>query len=159
MKRRRAGFSLLEVILALAILAGAVAVLGEAARHAMRNAQTARDLTHAQLLCESRMSEITAGLAPLEATEGNEAALPDVSGTTETADEETSPESDWLYSVDVQPIDEEGLVAVRVTVTRNTAPEQRGVEFSLVRWMVDTAMNQSQTGASGLAGTSANNEP
>jgi len=47
------GFSLLEVILALAIFAGAVAVLGEVARWALRNAEIARDLSRAELFCEA----------------------------------------------------------------------------------------------------------
>jgi general secretion pathway protein I len=58
------GFSLLEVILALAILTGAVAVLGEIVRLGIRNAQVARDTTQAQLLCESKLAEITAGIIP-----------------------------------------------------------------------------------------------
>jgi len=45
------GFSLLEVILSLAILGGAIAVLGEAARLALRNAEFTRDMARAQLLC------------------------------------------------------------------------------------------------------------
>ena len=60
---RRAGFSLLEVILAMAILAGAIAVLGEAGRLALRNAGYARDMAQAQLLCESKMAEIVTGIA------------------------------------------------------------------------------------------------
>ena len=55
-------FSLLEVILALAILAGAVAVFSELSRGALENAGTARDLARAELLCESKLAEIAAGL-------------------------------------------------------------------------------------------------
>ena len=54
----RNAFSLLEVILALSILAGAVAVLGELLRTGVRNAQTARDLTRAQMLCEEIEAEV-----------------------------------------------------------------------------------------------------
>src|SRR5687767_7391349 len=54
----RAAFSLLEVILALTILVGAIVVLGELVRLGTMTAAGARDLTQAQLLCESKMSEI-----------------------------------------------------------------------------------------------------
>ena len=56
------GFSILEVILALAILGGSIAVLGELASRGLHNAQVAADLAHAQLLCESKLAEITAGI-------------------------------------------------------------------------------------------------
>ncbi len=137
----REGFSLLEVILALAILTGAVAVLGEAARHSMRNAQVARDLTRAQLLCEGKMAEISAGLASLDPVQGAVLELT----PQEQSQEESQEEPEWLYSLSVDQVDQEGLVAVRVTVTRNQPPEKRPVEFSLVRWMIDTSSTTSTT--------------
>jgi len=126
------GFSLLEVVLALAILAGAIAMLGEVARSGMQNARIARDLTAAQLLCESTLAEITAG-----------ATLPEpVYGVPyETVTDPAEP--DWLYSIEVEPIDEEGLAAVRVTVTKDLPPEMHPVEFSLVRWIVDPGVETS----------------
>ena len=51
------------MILALTILAGAMAVLGEVSRLALRNADGARDLARAQLLAESKLAEIQAGIA------------------------------------------------------------------------------------------------
>ena len=66
--RRRGGFSLLEVILALAILVAALAVLGELVRSGVRNAQMARDLSRAQVLCESKLGEVFAGAIPAEKT-------------------------------------------------------------------------------------------
>jgi len=138
----RRGFSLLEVILALAILGGAIAVLGELSRLGMRNAQYARDVTQAQLLCESKLAEITAGLSPLESEQGT---------PFETADETAA--SDWLYSVDVTPIDEDGLLEVRVTVTQDLPTEKRPVEFSLVRWMVDPEIESSEETATTESGS------
>jgi general secretion pathway protein I len=92
-RRRRGAFSLIEVILALAILCGALATLGELSRLGMREAEKARDLTQAQLLCESKLSEITAGVTPLEAQED---------APFESTDEEDS-ESEWVYSIAVTP--------------------------------------------------------
>jgi type II secretion system protein I len=126
MRRRRRCFSLLEVILALTILAGAAAVLGEVARSALRNAQAVRDSSRAQLLCETKMAEICAALAPLDSRD----AAP-----LESTDDQEQPE--WLYSVKVDSIDQEGMVSVRVTVTHNQSPHGRPLEVSLVRWILD----------------------
>lgn len=120
------GFSLLEVILALAILTGAIVVLGELARVALDSARRARDTTYAQLLCQSKLAEITSGAYHPEAVSG----MP--LGTT------TDPGwSDWLYSIELAPTDQDGLLIVRVTVEENLPPEKRPVRYSLTQWMID----------------------
>jgi len=55
--KKRNAFSILEVILALAILTGAIAVLGELGRLGFGNANAAQDLTKAQMFCERKMAE------------------------------------------------------------------------------------------------------
>ena len=130
----RPGFSLLEVILALAILTGAIAVLGEVARLGMRNAQIARDKTQAQLLCESVLAEITAGITPAESVQG---------ASLETVDQAADQPPEWLYSIDRADVDEDGLVAVRVTVTQDPRQKKRPVKCSLVRWILDDALETS----------------
>jgi len=117
------GFSLLEVILALAILAGALAILSEVARTAMSNAGRTRDLAEAQLLCESKLAEIQAGIEPAEPVSG--ALL------------ETGKFPEWIYSIEIVPLDVEGLVEVWVTVEQDLPPEKRPIRCTLVRWMVD----------------------
>lgn len=127
--KRRGGFSLLEVILALAILTGAIAVLGEALRLGMRNAQLARDLTEAQLLCESKLAEIAAGLTPADTVPPTQFDCPVGDGLTV-----------WLYSIGLADTEEEGLNLVCVTVTQDLPTEKRPVEFSLFRWIPDASM-------------------
>ncbi len=122
----RAAFSLLEVILALAILAGAIAVLGELTRGGLDHARRARDLAQAQLLCESKMAEILAGYEALE-------AVSDVPFGTGRI-------PDWLYSVETLSLDQDGLLELRVTVEQDLPPEKRPVECTLVRWMIDPAV-------------------
>jgi len=135
------GFSLLEVILALAILTGAIAVIGELVRIGTRNAEAARDLTRAQLLCESQLAEIASGLATAEAV--TMSPCPD--------------DQDWLYSVAVESTAETGIVAVRVTFTRNLPNQQQPLEFSMVQWMPDpataTSTDASSEGQSSTTGT------
>lgn len=121
MSGRRKAFSLLEVIFAMSILLGSIAVLGELSRIGTRNARTAQDLTMAELLCESKLNEIVAGIEPLEA-----------------ADEvpfEDQPE--WLYSVAVEevPLQQPGLMSVRVTVAQDVPENRRPVSYTLARWI------------------------
>ncbi|NUQ64425.1 MAG: type II secretion system minor pseudopilin GspI [Pirellulales bacterium] len=133
-RRARQAFSLLEIILALAILAGAVAVLGQLSNAGFENARLARDLTLAQLYCESKMAEIVAGLSPVEAQQG----VP-------FEDTEDPAALEWTYTVEVNPAAQDGLLEVRVTVSQDPAVHAKPVEYSLVRWMADPEA----TGASG----------
>jgi len=133
------GLSLLEVMLALAILGGAIAVIGELMRFSMRNAEAARDLSTAQIFCEAKVNEIAAGLLPPQAianTPIEEVANADAAGL-------------WLYSVDVQQVDQQGLVAVTVKVFQDPSLKMRPIEFSLVRWMIDPAQVEIETTDSG----------
>jgi general secretion pathway protein I len=126
MRRATRGFSLLEVILALAILAGAAVVMSEVAGHTLRNARAVRDASRAQLLCETKLAEICAAVAPLEPVESAPLAQPD---------DVAQPE--WFYAVTVEAIDREGMLAVRVTVTHGRSPDGRPLKVSLVRWILD----------------------
>ncbi|MBX3414097.1 MAG: hypothetical protein KF708_15525 [Pirellulales bacterium] len=123
MRRRRAAFSLLEVLLATGILLGAVAVLGELARLGRLNALAARDQTQAQLLCESKLAEILAGAASSE-SHGDQ-PLEDAPG--------------WLWRVDREPLEQPGLSSLRVTVAQDLPEAKRPVRFALVRWMRDAS--------------------
>jgi len=123
---KRPAFSLLEVILALAILAGAVVVLGELARQGLESTRIARDLTCAQLLCESKLAELVAGAEIPEPVQDMPLTTLEVPST-----------STWLYSIEVLDTGEEGLVSVWVTVTQDPATERRPVRCTLVRWMLD----------------------
>lgn len=115
------GLSLLEVMLALAILGGALTVIGMHVRTGARSAAIARDSTTAQLLAESKMAEIAAGVI-----------LPDTVYQ-EPADEM----GEWLCSVEALPIDQEGLLGVQVLVEQDPAFTTQPVSFKLTRWIVD----------------------
>ena len=144
---RRAGFSLLEVILALAVLGGAVAMLGEAARLALKNAEFTRDMAQAQLLCEGKLSEIVAGITPAE---------PIRRATFGTATDSGEPA--WLYSIETASLEEEGLLSVRVTVSRDLPEAKRPVRFSLVRWIAESDATQPEKSDQGTQQGSSSNE-
>ena len=115
---------MLEVVLALAILGGAIAVLGEVARMALKNAEYAREMVIAQTLCESKLSEICSGLA---------SADPVQNATIEQTGD--SSESVWRYSVETTSLSEDELLLLRVTVTRDAPADKNPVQFSLQRWI------------------------
>jgi hypothetical protein len=125
--------------LALAIAAGSIAVLGEASRLALRNAEVARDLAHAQLLCESKLAEIVTGITAAEAASN----VPFDATMTSSIDPS---EAAWVYSIETQQADETGLIIVRVTVTRDIPAARHPVRFSLVRWIPDPNATSSGSG-------------
>ena len=118
---QRGGFTLMEVILALAIMAVSLAALGELVRMGLRNVSASRDETQAQMLCETKLAEITSGILPVVAVE----------------DMDIEDDPDWLFTVELVEIDRPGLIAVRVTVYQKYVLSGRGIEFSLVRWIPD----------------------
>jgi len=148
------GFSLLEVIIALGIMAGAMAILGELARAGLRHAEAARDLAEAEIICESKLAEITSGLT-------QPTSVGDTLADTAVGDAGTSatPDSDlgkWNYSVDVSPVNgQEGLLAIKVTVSPaqgSKGPDQSAggqTTVTLTRWMIDPNYAASLTSSSG----------
>ena len=142
----RPAFSILEVILALAILTGAMAVLGELGRLGFRSAKAAQDLTKAQILCESKMAEYTSGITSPQA----------VSGTPfDAIDQDLNSATSWVYSVDMQQIDQDGLIALCVTVSQNLPATQHPATYSITRWIVDPTLSQSSDSTqSSTSGTS-----
>ncbi len=119
--QQRRGLSLLEVILAIAILAGAMVMIGDLLRIAGRHATAASELTRAQLHCQSVISEIAAGILPPESVQ----EIP------------METDANWSYSIDVQTLPIEGLLAVQVTVAQNIDARQQPLSASLTRWMID----------------------
>lgn len=134
MKRaRRAGFSLLEVIIAAAILLGSLVVLGQLATVGRMHIHDADDLTTAQLLSQSKLNEILAGVELLRSVEDQ--ALVEAPG--------------WVYSVEVEPLDRLGLASLRVTVSQDRSELDEDDEarpakrFTLTRWIRDPGQETS----------------
>jgi type II secretion system protein I len=119
---RRRGLSLLEVILAIAILGMALATIGQLIRIGSRNAIMARDLATAQLYCESTMNEVAAGA--IEPTSGS-GPLDDL--------------GEWTYDLTVESTDQENMLSVKVVVAQDTEQYARPVTFTMTRWLIDPA--------------------
>ena len=118
----RRGFSLMEVLLATSILLASSIALIELATIGRKQANSAYDLNQAQLLCQAKLDEIVAGVVSLKGVES----------------QELDDDPEWRYSVELRPLPMQELVAVVVTVFQDPETSRRPVQFSLVRWLIDT---------------------
>lgn len=135
----RGGFTLLEIILALAILAGALAALGEVMRLGDQNAARTRDETHAQILASSVMDEILSGVRPLTTVAGATFDLPT--------------EPPWGYTIEItQSPDHLELLVIRVRVEQQLDPVLQPARFDLVRWVLNPEIAASASSASATTG-------
>ena len=157
----RSGFSLMEVLLATAILLGSVIALSELARIGRLHVNSVERLTTAQRLCQNKLNELLAGLTSIETVEAEPldvALADDTSLSADLAEEPT-----WLFSVDVEPLDRPGLVSVRVTVWQAATEDQQEADdedrrrkaFSLVRWMREPFAVDTEGTADVISGTGA----
>lgn len=131
--KNRAGFSLLEMLLSLAILGGALALLSRIADTGISAAREARDLSVARMLCQSKLSELlldsVSGISPQ--------SVP--SSPLESFDSQSN--TPFIYSVEVQQAPLSGMLMLRVTVeAQNPDGGPPLARYSLVRWMVDPAL-------------------
>ncbi len=136
---QQGGFTLLEVIMATAVLAGSVVVLLQVIYAGKGHIRNAEDYATAQLICQTRLNEILAGAKPLEAVEKE--YLYEMPG--------------WVLVVEVNPLAKSGLVELRVIVKQDASGGQFPVggqipvggqssvdegsakQFMLVRWAPD----------------------
>jgi type II secretion system protein I len=145
--RTRPAFTLLEVILALAVLAVSLAALGEVLRRGEDNSHDARDLTQAQLIAASRFAELTSGAVALSPVVNEQ--VPEIVANVP-----------WVYSIEIADTFELGLVAVRVTVSQDPSQTAYPISYSVVRWMPDplatptTTVGSTTTGGTSGASTS-----
>jgi len=117
--RKRRGLSLLEVILSIGILAMSLVAISELVTTGFRSASMSRLLSEAQMLCDTKMAEVAAGVLPLEAVAG-------------ASIEENE---NWQYDVEINQGDIPGLLVVIVTVREASSSDP--VEFYVTRFLPD----------------------
>ncbi len=120
---RRSGFSLLEVVLALAILAAAFAVLGQLTSVGVRAAIEAHDIASAETVADTIMSEILAGILPPD---------PVIQSPVTT-------DPQWVYSVALEPTPHLGTLNL-VVLVEHVSPTRRRSRFQLARWIRDPSL-------------------
>ena len=124
----RAGLSLLEVVLALTILAVAAALLAQVTRQATDNGLMAQRLSTAQMLCESKMSEVLAGAIQLTST-----------GWVPITD--SGRKGNWNYQIQTVTSQRPNMIGVRLSVTDQPDFTTSNPElFFIVRWMIDPSL-------------------
>ncbi len=139
-RRSNHGFTLLEVILALAILGLALATLGQATGRSHGNARRAADESELAFVAESVLDEILTGLRPLQAIDGE--------GVADPADP-TKP-AIALVSVGIENGPLDGLLAIRVRARPSIEGADSIDTVELVRWMVDPSLADSSSNAGGV---------
>ena len=146
---RRRGISLMEVILATALLMGSVVVLSRLIGMGRTQANKAEFQSEAQRLCEHTIHEIMLGLRPMQSIEeapltplpaagfGQLEDLVDDDVFTGTVDDSASAGSSrWLYSVRIASVQESpGLIGLTVEVSQTESMLRRPVQFRLSRWV------------------------
>ena len=145
--RSRSAMSLLEVVLALAILAMSAAILATIAKTATDNGLIAHRLATAQILAESKMAEVVTGAIALEG----------VGGWMPITD--TVPKGTWYYQLQTEAAARKDMIGVRLSVSDQAGVDENKEVFYIVRWMIDpnlgldTMPSQSGAGSSGTSGS------
>lgn len=120
-RRPAAAFTILEVVIALAILAGSVAVLSEIMSVASRQASAAQAESTAQLLASSAMDEMLSGMTEL--TNLSRQAI------------ETDTATPWVCSVTLGDTTIDGILSIEVLVEQDLEKHFHPVKFRLLRWI------------------------
>lgn len=124
---RRRGFSLMEVLLATALLMGCVVVLGELANIGRQHIRKAEKTAEAELICQSKLNEILVGAVAAEPYERRPV--------------ENRP--GWVLTLEVQPLEKRpGLAALEITAAEDLPEDKKTVAFSLKRWILDPARDE-----------------
>ncbi len=123
---RAAGLSLLEVILALAILAMASAYLAQSMHLAADNAIKSQRFAEAELVAESVMAQVVAGVIPAEPV-------------TWTPYYTSYSDGQWVYQLTLVPTEIQGMLGLQVSVQQAEAATTTPARYDLVvtRWIVD----------------------
>lgn len=138
--KKRDGFSLLEIMLSLAILGGSLAVLSRIMDTGVSAAIESRSLAQARLACQAKLSEVL-----MDAGSGIQPQTV-ISVPMESFD--SSSTSPMNYSVEVAPASIDGLLAIRVSVeVQNGTGTASIANYSLTRWAVDPALGLEQAEA------------
>lgn len=114
--------TLYEVLIALAIFCGAMAVLGQAMSTGSRASTQAKLRSQAILRCEEKMGEVLAGVVPLQGETGAEFA-------------DGAP--GWTWDLRVENGPTVGLLYVLVSATHEGSNSSAAATYSMARYVRD----------------------
>ena len=143
-RQARSGFSLFEIMLALSILGGSLAVLSQIAEIGTSAAREARELATCRMLCQSKLSEVlldaSSGIAPQSIFDAPMESF------------ESSTIASHTQTVEVQQGAIDGLLSVRITIKSLDQGTGNAIAtVSLTRWVVDPTFGLEQAEAEELA--------
>lgn len=118
------GFTLLEVIIAVAVLLGAITALFQLINIGHRSSIQGQLRSDAVLIAETKMNEAVGGVIELQST----------------SEEEVDDYPGWLWSLTVEDAGLEGLLQVTVSVRRDTDQPGAEHEYSIARLLRDPQM-------------------
>ncbi len=127
-RRIRRGLTLFELLIALAIFVSSLAALAHLIHAGSRSAIQARLRTQAIIRCESKLSELIAGVEPLQ-TASNVAFRDN---------------PDWHWSVKIEPSSLPELLVIETTVSHTGNSALANTSFSLRRYTRDPRLFQSR---------------
>ncbi|QDT68715.1 hypothetical protein MalM25_16390 [Planctomycetes bacterium MalM25] len=132
-------FTLLEVILALAILGFALATLGQASGRSHGNARRAADESELAVHAESVLDELLCGLRELAAIDREPIA--------DAEDPSAPPVAVVSIGIENGPLDGLLVVRVRVDPAESVAGSASALDaVELVQWIVDPSLSESSGG-------------
>ena len=130
----RAAFSLLEMLLALAILGGSLGILSQIAMTGTDAAREAEHLAQARLIAQSQLAVMLAS-----------DQTPTVVPPTPVEAIDSGSTSAFEYQVDVTAAPLTGMLALRVTVRAlNPNGDTPLATYSLTRWLIDPLAVESE---------------
>jgi len=127
-RSRRSGLSLLEVVLALSILAMSAGILASITMTAVNNGMMGHRLATAQILAESKMAEVLTGAIPIQGAVGWTQITDPVPGGT------------WYYRLETTVTGNQDMVGVRLAITDEIGMSDDAELFYIARWMIDPAL-------------------
>ena len=131
--RNRNAFSLLEMILALAILGTSLAILAQIAETGVSAAREARSLATARMICQHKLSELLLNIA------GGQTPTSIIESPAESFDSEST--ETFLYSIEIMPGQLDGMLSIRVTVQALAGDgTEKLATYALDRWIIDPAL-------------------
>lgn len=120
MKRPAGGFTLIEVLVVLAILIAGFTALTQLQTSALKESAEAEEKTSVQVLCQNELDKILSGISEL--VPGQENPIPEF--------------SDWSYTAEYRPAPLAGLVTIRVVARKSEyirVPSNRPGVFDMIR--------------------------
>jgi Tfp pilus assembly protein PilV len=127
---RRAGLSLMEVLIALVIFLSSLIVIGRLIIMGGERALEVKLESYATQLCQSKLAEVSAGAIPL-------------SGQGEMPFDE---DPNWVWSLEAEEADAPGLWRINIRVTRQQ-PAQPKIECAIRQLVLDPSLRGGTTAA------------